>query len=172
MYLHENHRVTTFGGGRMFEIGEKIFYPMFGAGIVEAIEEKEILGIKQLYYILNMTLSNLQVMIPTSNMVHLEIREVVDSSILENALAIFHSGKPNITEDSKLRQRIHMDKMKSGDVYEGVQVICDLMSLNKKKKLGSADKIMLDKARQMLISELALVKGLNQQQAASLLNVN
>lgn len=155
----------------MFEIGEKIFYPMYGAGIVEAIEEKEILGKRQSYYILNMTLSNLQVMIPTANTVHLEIREVVDSAILENALALFHRGQPHSAEDSpKLRQRIHMDKMKSGDVYEGVQVICDLMFLNKKKKLGSADKSMLDKARQMLISELALVKGLNQEQAARLLN--
>ena len=162
--------LLNLGGELLFRIGEKIFYPMYGAGIVEAIEEKEILGEKQLYYILNMTLRNLQVMIPTEKTANLEIREVVDSAILENALAIFRRGEPDpIVNPHQQRQRINLDKMKSGDIYKEVQVICDLMSLNKNKKLGPADKSMLDNAKQMLISELALVKGLDPEQAAAFL---
>lgn len=155
----------------MFQIGDKIFYPMHGACIVEAIEEKEILGEKQLYYILNMTLRNMQVMIPMGKTDNLEIREVVDSDILENVLATFQQGEPGPTVNPyQRRQRINMDKMKSGDIYEGAEVIRDLMSLSKNKKLGMQDKNMLDNARQMLISELVLVKGIAKEQAANLLN--
>ncbi len=155
----------------MFQIGDKIFYPMYGAGTVESIEEKEILGETQFYYILNMTLRNLQVMIPTKKASTLVIREVVGNDILENLLATFHHGQPNVTEDThKVRQRINIDKIKSGDIFEGAEVIRDLTYLSKSKKLGMEDKMMLDNARQMLISELVLVKGLNFDQAARLIN--
>lgn len=155
----------------MFQIGDKIFYPMYGAGIVESIEEKEILGETQFYYVLNMTLRKLQVMIPTKNAANLDIREAVGIDILENVLATFHHGQPKVTDDThKVRQRINTDKMKSGDIFEGAEVIRDLTYLSKSKKLGMEDKMMLDNARQMLISELVLVKGLNPDQAAHLLN--
>ncbi|WP_205672107.1 CarD family transcriptional regulator [Ammoniphilus sp. YIM 78166] len=155
----------------LFQIGDKIFYPMYGAGTVESIEEKEILGETQFYYILNMTLRNLQVMIPTKKASTLVIREVVGNDILENLLATFHHGQPNVTEDThKVRQRINIDKIKSGDIFEGAEVIRDLTYLSKSKKLGMEDKMMLDNARQMLISELVLVKGLNFDQAARLIN--
>jgi CarD family transcriptional regulator len=155
----------------MFQIGDKIFYPLYGAGIVEAIEEKEILGEKEFYYILNMTLRKLQVMIPIRKTDNLDIRDVVDADILEDVLSQFHQGEPVPTVNPyKQRQRINKDKMKSGDIFEGVEVIRDLMHLNKKKALGTEDKNMLDHARQMLISELVLVKGLDPGQAAELIN--
>jgi CarD family transcriptional regulator len=155
----------------MFEIGDKIFYPMHGAGIVKAIEEKEVLGEKQVYYILTMSLRKLQVMIPMGKSANSFIREVMDPDILEDVLDIFHQDKPGPTVNPyQQRQRVNMDKMRSGDVYEGAQVIRDLLSLSKNKKLGMEDKLMLDNARLMLISELVLVKGLGEEQAAKLLN--
>ncbi|MEW9670990.1 CarD family transcriptional regulator [Ammoniphilus sp. 3BR4] len=155
----------------MFQIGDKIFYPMHGAGTVEAIEEKEVLGETQLYYILNMALRKLKVMIPMRKTSHLLIRETVDIEIIEKLLATFHHGEPNTTiNPHKERQRINIVKMKSGDIHEGVQVIHDLTYLSKSKKLGLEDKTMLDNARQMLMSELILVKGLSEVQAAQILN--
>jgi CarD family transcriptional regulator len=131
----------------MFQIGDKIFYPMYGAGTVESIEEKEILGETQFYYVLNMTLRNLQVMIPTKKASNLDIREAVGIDILEYLLATFHHGQPNVTEDThKVRQRINTDKIKSGDIFEGAEVIRDLTYLSKSKKLGMEDKMMLDNA--------------------------
>ncbi len=155
----------------MFQVGDKIFYPMHGSGTVEAIEEKEILGEKQLYYILKMTLRKMQVMIPAAQTSHLVIREVTDTNILEHVLATFHEGEPDTTADPyQQRQRMNMDKMKRGDIYEGAQVIRDLTYLSKSKKLGIEEKMMLDNAKQMLISELVLGKGLAQEQAVHLLN--
>lgn len=155
----------------MFKVGEKIFYPLHGAGLVVGIEEKEVLGEKESYYILDMTLRKLQVMIPIGKMANLEIREVVEPDILEDALAMFQQEKDTLTDIPYLqRQRVNIDKMKSGDIFEGVEVIQDLITLNSKKKLGAADKSMLDNAKQMLISELVVVKGIDIDEAAQLLH--
>jgi CarD family transcriptional regulator len=152
----------------MFQIGDKIVYPMHGAGVIEAIEEKEILGEKRLYYVMN--IRNMQVMFPLGKASGIGIRQVVDSDILENVLTIFNHGESDSTLNPNQRQRINMNKMKSGDIYEGAQVIRDLMRIGKKRVLATGDKVMLDNAQQILISELVLVKGIAQEQAVDLLN--
>lgn len=154
----------------MFEIGDKIFYPIHGAGIVEAMEEKEILGKKQIYYIINMPHKHMQVMIPKENIAVLGIRKVVPLDILEDVLMFFHRGKTDLTINHIQRHRININKMKSGDIYEGAEVIRDLVRISKKKNLGTEDRNTLNNAQKILISELVLVKGIPQEQAVNLLN--
>ncbi len=154
----------------MFEIGDKIFYPIHGAGVIEAIEEKEFLGEKHLYYVLSMLLRELHIMVPVEKMSALGIRQVVDVDIMENVLAMFNVGEPDLTANAVQRQRIHMEKMKSGDIYEGAEVIRDLLYIAKKKALGTGDKMMLDNAQQLFISELVLVKGIPAEHASDLLH--
>lgn len=154
----------------MFQIGDKIFYPMHGAGIVEAIEEKEILGEKQVYYVLNMSLTSMQVMIPARENVNTTLRGVVDSETLKQALVICH--QEDVTPATCLpqhKQRIYLGMMKSGDIFDGAQVIRDLMFLGRDKKLNTNDKAMLNQAQQLFISELSLVLGVDQEEAATLL---
>jgi CarD family transcriptional regulator len=150
----------------MFQIGDKIVYPMHGAGVIEAIEEKEILGDKKLYYIMN--LNNMRVMFPMES--ELGIRQVVDIEILDDVLAVFNDGESDPINNPTQRYRSNMNKMKSGDIYEGAQVIRDLIRMGKKRALATGDKVMLDNARQILVSELMLVKGIVQKQAVDLLN--
>lgn len=155
----------------MYSIGDKIFYPMHGAGIIEAIEEKEVLGEKQLYYIMNLSLGNLHVMIPTQKTTRLGVRGIVNSNEMENALNLFSSdGEMEISVHPNQRYRNNMDKMKTGDIYEGARVIRDLNKISKKKSLGTSDKQMLNNARQILISEIVLVKDMVQEQATDYLN--
>jgi CarD family transcriptional regulator len=152
----------------LFKIGDKIVYPMHGAGVIEAIEEKEVLGEKHLYCV--MKLKKMQVMFPIDKTSDLGIREVVHSDILENVLLTFNQEESESTLNHNQRYRINMNKMKSGDIYEGAQVIRDLIRIDKKKRIGTGDKIMLDNARQILISELGLVKGIALEQATDMLN--
>lgn len=155
----------------MFQIGDKIFYPMHGAGIIEAIEEKEILGNRQKYYVINITLKNIKVMIPVDKTEQLIIREVVEPEILENVLYLMRTREIDpSTHSYQQRQRTNVEKIKSGDIYEEARVICELTSLSKTKKLGMGDKIMLNNARQMLISELMLVKGIPEETAEKILD--
>lgn len=150
----------------MFQIGDKIVYPLHGAGVIEAIEEKEILGAKQLYYV--MKLKDMQVMFPMET--NLGIRQVVESDILEDVLTYFNQGESDQFPNPTQRYRSNMNKMRSGDIYEGAQVIRDLIRLNKKRNLAMGDKQMLDNAKQILTSELMLVKDIAQEQANNLLN--
>lgn len=153
----------------MFQIGDKIFYPVLGAGIIEAMEEKEFLGEKHLYFVLNMLLRELKIMVPVEKMSVLKIRQVVDSDIMEDVLAVFNDGEPDLSLNAAQRHKINVEKMKSGDIYEGSEVIRDLLLRSKTKVLGTEDKMMLDNAQQILISELELVKGIATKQATDIL---
>ncbi|WP_027311396.1 CarD family transcriptional regulator, partial [Bacillus subtilis] len=73
----------------MFQIGDNIVYPMHGAGIIEAIEEKEFLEEKQQYYVIRMSISNMTVMIPTSKILSSNIRPVTDILALKHIMHIF-----------------------------------------------------------------------------------
>ncbi|GED14996.1 CarD family transcriptional regulator [Aneurinibacillus migulanus] len=154
----------------MFEIGDKVVYPMHGAGVIEAIEEKEILGKKQRYYIIEMPIGNMQVMVPMDKASNLGIRPAVDMSTLENALRIFQHEEWDRSLPWSQRYRINMDKMKTGNLQEGMEVIRDLLHRNKEKILNTSEKKLLDDARKFVISELALVKGCTKNQAIDLLD--
>ncbi|WP_425057863.1 RNA polymerase-binding transcription factor CarD [Sporomusa carbonis] len=154
----------------MFKVGDKIFYPMHGGGVIKTIEEKEIFGNTQLYYVVNILHRNMQVMIPVDKTERLGVRPVVDSEKLDNVLTTFYDGETDVMANDSQRQRRNLNKIKSGDIYEGAEVIRDLMRINHKRKLGTTEKNMLDNARQILISEVELVKGISQEQAACLLD--
>lgn len=154
----------------MFEIGDKVVYPMHGAGIIEAIEEKEILGEKQKYYIMKMPVGNMQVMIPMANVSTLGLRQVVDTDSLEMVLDILKDQRQDLTSSWNHRYRRNMDKIKTGDIYEVARVVRDLMRREKAKGLSTGERKMLDNARQILISELVLVKEIDQEQATHLLD--
>lgn len=153
----------------MYQVGDKVFYPNHGAGVIEAIEVKEFLGEKHLYCVLSMILRELQIMVPVHNMSNLRIRKVVDEERMENVLATLLQGEPDLSVNSIQRHRNHLNKIMSGDIDEGAEVIRDLSCMSKKKVLGTGDKLMLDNAQKLLISELVLVKGIETEQASGLL---
>ncbi len=154
----------------LFQIGDKVVYPMHGAGIIEAIEEKEILGEKQKYYVMKMPVGNMQVMIPMANVSTLGLRQVVDTDSLEMVLDILKDQRQDLTSSWNHRYRKNMDKIKTGDIYEVARVVRDLMRREKEKGLSTGERKMLDNARQILISELVLVKEIDQEQANHLLD--
>lgn len=150
----------------IFQIGDKIVYPLHGVGVIEAIEEKEVLGNKQRYYIT--FIKNMKVMFPMNSQIG--VREIVDSEILEDALRVFSYKAPEPIQNHNQRHRSNMLKLKSGDIFEGAQVVRDLTHLSRKRKLAMGDKTMLDNARQILTDELALVKGMPQEEADGFLD--
>ncbi|UOY93570.1 transcription factor YdeB [Ectobacillus sp. JY-23] len=151
----------------MFQIGDKIVYPMHGAGVVEAIEEKEILGETRTYYIIHMPINDMQIMIPTGKAS--AVRYVVDGGTLEDVLFQFEHGESDQSVPWKQRHRMNMEKIKTGAIYEGAEVVRDLMRQHKGKPLNASEKQLLDTARKIFVSELALIKGLTERQATDLL---
>ncbi|MRG86336.1 CarD family transcriptional regulator [Salinibacillus xinjiangensis] len=149
----------------MFNIGDKVFYPMHGAGIIEAIEEKEFTGEKQLYYIMKIPTQNMNVMIPKGKEEDLRLRKIVDSDKFDEIRTVFSDAETEENVHPNQRHRLYMDKIKSGDILEEAKVIRDLTRISKTKNLGTADKNMLTNAQQVLISELVMVKGIDENKA-------
>lgn len=144
----------------MFKIGDKIVYPMHGAGVVESIEEKEILGQKKDYYVMKMPFGDMKVMIPTQNVVEIGIREVISKNDADNVISRFGSQNSIISGNWNKRYRENMVKIKSGDIYEVSEVVSSLMQREKEKGLSTGERKMLNSAKQILVSELVLAKNM------------
>lgn len=151
----------------LFQIGDNIVYPMHGVGTIKAIEEKEILGKKQQYYVIKMLISNMQVMIPTGKILISRIRPVTDIVTLIHIINIFHHGESDRLLSWKQRYKVNTDKIKTGKIQECTEVVRDLMRIKKEKALNTSEKKMLDNAHEFLISELGLIKGITENQIKS-----
>ncbi len=151
----------------MFQIGDNIVYPMHGAGIIEAIEEKEFSGKKQQYYVIKMSISNMKVMIPMGKILSSSIRPVTDILALKHIIHIFQHGESDRLLPWKQRYKVNTDKIKTGEIQEGAEVVRDLMRMKKEKALNTSEKTMLDNAHEFLISELGLIKRMTENQIKS-----
>jgi len=156
----------------LFHVGDKVLYPMYGAGVIEAIEEKEVLGKNRIYYFLNIPHIRMKIMIPIEKANDLGIRQVVKPDVLQNVLDDLYNGETDPLSDDNQRYRRDMNKnkIKSGDIYKGTEIIRDLMRKSKIKKLGSEDKTMLENALRILTSEFIQVKEVPKEQAIDMLD--
>lgn len=151
----------------MFNVGDKVVYPMHGAGSVEAIEEKEILGEKQNYYIIKMP-GEVKVMVPTSKANDIGVRNIIDEESASNIFKVLTADTTEMSANWNKRYRDNLDKMKSGDAYEVADVVRNLSFKQKEKGLSTGEKKMLLNAKQILVSELSIVKKINPEEIESL----
>lgn len=151
----------------LFQIGDNIVYPSHGVGIIKAIEEKEISGEKQQYYVIKMLIGNMQVMIPAGKIVSSRIRPITDIIALKHIIHIFQHGESDRLLPWKQRFKVNTEKIKTGKILECTEVVRDLMRMKKEKALNSSEKKMLNNAHEFLISELGLIKGITEKQIKS-----
>ncbi|MFZ5634560.1 MAG: CarD family transcriptional regulator [Bacillota bacterium] len=154
----------------MYKIGDKVVYPMHGAGVIESIEEKEILGEKRQYYILKLPVGDMKVMIPINNCREVGLREVIDSEGVQKVIGILKEQGTSMSANWNRRYRANLEKIKSGDIYEVAEVVRNLINREKEKGLSSGERKMLENARQILISELVLATELEEDRAQSLID--
>lgn len=154
----------------MFKLGDRVVYPMHGAGIIEAIEEKEVLGEKQKYYILRLPLGDMRVMIPLRNANDIGIREVVSEDCLQEALSILQDEETEMPSNWNQRYRSNLEKIRSGDIKTVAEVMRNLVRRDQEKGLSTGERKMLDAARQIFISELILVRDMEEEAATRLVD--
>ena len=153
----------------MFNIGDRIVYPMHGAGIIVAEEEKEILGEKRKYFIMKMPMSDMKVMIPIDSVEEIGIRPVVDEEEIEKVMAVLSEEETEMSQNWNRRYRANMDKIKSGDIYEIAGVVRNLVLRDREKGLSTGERKMLSNAKQMLVSEMVLSKEMENEEADNLI---
>jgi CarD family transcriptional regulator len=145
----------------MYSVGDKIVYPMHGAGIIEAIEEKQILGEAREYYIVRMPIGDMTIMVPCDSCQSVGVREIIEDRQLDNVSKTLAADSTAMQTNWNRRYRENMDKLKTGKLDCVCEVVRNLMRVEKTKKLSAGEKKMLSNAKQILISELILVSDLD-----------
>ena len=153
----------------MYQIGDKIVYPMHGAGIIRAIEEKEILGSISSYYILEVPIGNISLMVPVKNADEIGVRGVVAPSVIEELFTFMIGAEIQVNENWNKRYRENMAKIKTGDLFEIGPIYKYLMEKDKERGLSSGEKKMFSSAHQILISEIMLSMNISLEEAEELM---
>ena len=151
----------------MFSIGDRVVYPMHGAGVIETIEEKEILGVRKKYYVMKMPVGELKVMVPTDSILRVGLREVIDKSMLAQVFDVLRNHNGEMSSNWNRRYREHLEKIKSGDILEVAEVVRNLTLRDREKGLSTGERKMLESARQILTSELLLIQGIDEDEITS-----
>lgn len=154
----------------MFNIGDNIVYPMHGAGTINAIEEKEILGEKQQYYVIKMP-GEVMVMVPTAKAEVMGVRSVIDSQGASQVLKLLEQDETDMSDNWNKRYRDNLEKMKTGDIYEVADVVRNLSFKQKEKgSLSTGEKKMLNNAKVILVSELVLAEHASKDEIEQLID--
>lgn len=153
-----------------FQIGDRVVYPMHGAGVIEAVEEREISGSKMEYYIIRLALGEMKVMVPCRNVSDLGLRVVIAPSQVEQVLAILQDKGGEMPSNWSHRYRANLDKIRTGDIFAVAEVVRNLASREREKGLSSGERRMLENARQILYSEIALARDISQDQVEEMID--
>ncbi len=140
----------------MYEIGDKIVYPKYGAGIIESIVEKKIGNAKVKYYTLIMPGNSVKVLLPVDKCDELSVRRVMTSDEAKKILEYFRDVP--LPDDSgwNRRHRENIEKIRSGDIFEIVTVLKKLMYIDRFKGLSTSERKMFISVREIIVSELVL----------------
>ncbi len=134
----------------MFDKGDRVVYPNHGAGTIVDVEIKEILGEEKKYYIMELPIGEMRVMIPVHKVEEIGIRDVIDKEEAENVFHLLKGEKSKMSQNWNRRYRANMEKLKTGDIYEVVEVVRNLTIRDMEKGLSTGEKKMLSNARKIL----------------------
>ncbi|MHB8662610.1 MAG: CarD family transcriptional regulator [Acidimicrobiales bacterium] len=148
-----------------FDVGDKVVYPHHGAAIVERRETKEAFGSTREYLVLKVAYSDLTLMVPADNTAEVGLREVINDEEVEEVFAVLRKREARMPTNWSRRYKNHVEKLKSGDVYQVAEVVRNLSIREKDNGLSAGEKGMLTRARQILVSELTFAIGVSEQEA-------
>jgi len=142
-----------------YKIGDKVVYPNHGVGIIEQINFGVLNGRTEKYYMLKIFASGLKVMVPATNAISVGLRPVIRNGETLKVLGFLEKGKPNSHHDWKHRFKENSERMRTGALIEVAAVLKSLVSLSRTKPLSFREKKMLERAKFLLVSELATARN-------------
>lgn len=147
----------------MFNIGDKVVYPMHGAGTIESIEEKEMMGNTEDYYIIKMPVGGMKLMVPTSKVENIGIREVSQRDEADKVFSVLEKPKDPYVHDANWSKRynLNVEKIRSGNILEVAEVVRELSHRHMERGLSIGEKKMLSTAKNILLSEMVLSENMS-----------
>ncbi len=142
-----------------FHIGDKVVYPNHGVGIIEQISSRTFGATVEKFYLLKIKSSSLKVMVPFHNVNSVGLRRVVRNGEILKVLDFLADGECTNNADWKYRFKENSERMRTGSLLEVAAVLKGLLLLHQSKPLSFREKKMLERARYLLVSELAMAKN-------------
>jgi CarD family transcriptional regulator len=153
-----------------FDVGDKVVYPHHGAAVIERRENKEVFGETREYLVLKLAYGDLTLMVPCDNTDEVGLREVINDEEVEEVFAVLRKKEARMPTNWSRRYKNHVEKLKSGDIYQVAEVVRNLSIRDNDKGLSAGEKRMLTRARQILVSELTFAIGVSEEEAEEKLN--
>lgn len=153
-----------------FEVGETVVYPHHGAATITEVKERKIKGETRTYLKLNVTQGDLTIEVPADNVDMVGVRDVIGQEGLDQVYEVLQAPFTEEPTNWSRRYKSNLEKLASGDVIKVSEVVRDLWRRDQDRGLSAGEKRMLSKARQILISELALAKKVDEEKAGELLD--
>ena len=153
-----------------FAIGDKVVYPNHGVGVIEQISSRTIGSQVERFYLLKIKASSLKVMVPFHNVDTVGLRRVVRNGEVQKVIDFLTDGKCENHADWKFRFKENSDKMRTGSLIDVAEVLKGLLLLGQAKPLSFREKKMLERARYLLVSELAMAKNFEEPEVEDMLN--
>lgn len=138
----------------MFQVGDKVCYPMHGVGIVEDIQEQEVLGEKAQYYMLRFVLGKMTAMVPVTSAENVGLRPVASAEECEKVEAYLLEENVPESDNWNQRYRDNLEKLRQGDIYGVADVVKSLLYRDREKGLSAGERKMFLTAKQVLLAEL------------------
>ena len=154
----------------LFEVGETVVYPHHGAATIIEVKERVIKGETKKYLKLNVTQGDLIIEVPADNVDLVGVRDVIGKEGLDKVFEVLRAPHTEEPTNWSRRYKANLEKLASGDVNKVAEVVRDLWRRDKDRGLSAGEKRMLSKARQILVSELALAEGTNEDKAEAILD--
>ncbi len=148
-----------------FDVGDKVVYPHHGAAVIEKREQKEVFGETREYLVLKLAYGDLTLMVPCDNTDEVGLREVINDEEVEEVFAVLRKKEARMPTNWSRRYKNHVEKLKSGDIYQVAEVVRNLSIRDKDKGLSAGEKRMLTRARQILVSELTFAINVSEEEA-------
>jgi CarD family transcriptional regulator, regulator of rRNA transcription len=156
-------------GDGNFHIGDKVVYPNHGVGIIEQISSRTIGESVEKFYLLKIKANSLKVMVPFHSVFNVGLRRVVKNGEIQKIVDFLEDGACDNNADWKYRFKENSERMRTGSLLEVANVLKALLVLNQEKALSFREKKMLERARYLLVSELAMAKNCEEPQVEDLL---
>ena len=151
-----------------YKIGDKVVYPNHGVGVIEQINYGVLNGKTERYFMIRIVSSDLRVMVPQSNAESVGLRSVIRSNDTTKVLGFLERGKLNCHHDWKHRFKENSERMRTGSLLEVAVVLKSLCSLSRSKPLSFREKKMLERAKYLLVSEMATARSTSAESAEAM----
>ena len=142
-----------------FEVGDKVIYPNHGIGIINEIATKTILDTTCGFYSLRMISTDTTVLVPTDNVEGVGLRKAIEEQEIKKIYTLLGNGKIEDHQNWKGRFKDNSDKMRTGSIYDVVDVLKSLNYLSQSKNLSFREKRMLDRSKFLVVTEISEVSG-------------